>query len=336
MADGDPWYIQLLDRLGVNTTKLRWRLYQRQKQAERLMEEGVRPSTIIPWWSYSNKVCPHCRAVNNHDATTCNSCGKRLPSMLVYRVRRLLVGSVPKEGAIVSMAFMGLMLMFFGLEVVLDGRGIGGLMSPSGNALGMLGMYSAELAFEDGQIWRVLAAGLIHGGLIHIGFNSYALLQIGPLVEGQLSLAKMMTLVTFTQLTSIGACIFFYPPYATVVGASGWIFGLVGFGIVSTHRAGPSLHYIRDQLIRWAVIIFLLGFVVNMYGGGPGISNAAHGGGALGGVLFALIPTGKVRLEQRLEKFWSLSGSVAATSWFVTLIFVVREIVIVWPQVQGQ
>ncbi len=33
MPSGDPWYIRALDQLGVNTTKLRWRLYQREKQA---------------------------------------------------------------------------------------------------------------------------------------------------------------------------------------------------------------------------------------------------------------------------------------------------------------
>ncbi len=336
MASGDPWYITLLDRFGVNTTKLRWRIYQRQRQAQQLMKDGVGPSKIIPWWSYANKICPHCRAVNNHDAKTCDSCGGRLPSMLGYRARRLLLGSLPEDGAIVSMGFMGLMLLFFAVQVVIDGQGLRGIMSPSGNALKALGMYSTNFAFEEGEWWRILASGLIHGGLIHFGFNSYALMQIGPLVEGQMSRAKMLSLVTFSQFTSIAACWYFYPPYGSVVGASGWIFGLIGFGIVSTHRAGPSLYYIRDQLIRWAVIVFLLGFVVNTYGGGPGISNAAHGGGLVGGVLFALIPSGKVRIEQRLSKVWNFAGSIAATLWFITLIFVVREVVTMWPQMQGQ
>jgi rhomboid protease GluP len=336
MAEGDPWYIRLLDQLGVNTTKLRWRLYQRRRQAERIMEEGVGPSKIIPWWSYANKICPHCRAVNNRDASTCNSCGKRLPSMLGYRVRRLLVGSVPKDSAIVSMGFLGLIFLFFSVQVVLDGRGMRGLMAPSSNALGMLGMFSRQWVIDHSEWWRILAFGLVHGGLIHFGFNAYSLVQIGPMVEAQLSPAKMIVLVTFSQLTAAAACWVMYGPYESIVGASGWIFGLVGFGILYAHRAGPSLHHIRDSLLRWAIFLFLLGFVVNMYGGGPGIGNAAHAGGMAGGLLFALIPVGRVRVERSLEKVWSVAGMICVVLWMVTLVLVIRQVIVVWPQVQGQ
>lgn len=326
MADGDPWYIQLLDRLGVNTTRLRWRLYQRQKQADRIMEEGVRPSSIIPWWSYANKVCPHCRALNNHDATECNSCSKRLPSMFMYRVRRLIVGSVPKEGAVVSIAFLGLMLLMYGLQIVLEDRGIRGLVSPTGDGAEILGILFRPWVEQEGEYWRLLAFGLVHGGLLHIGFNSYALAQVGPLIESQLERGRMLTLVTATQLTSAAAC-WIFSPGNPVLGASGWIFGLIGYGIVFAHRAGIS--EIRDALIRWAVFVLLFGLVVG------GISNAAHIGGLAGGLAFGTLPEPRIRSDSISGKVWTAAGALSAVLWAVTLAFMAWSVKTHWAELQS-
>jgi rhomboid protease GluP len=331
MADGDPWYIQLLDRLGVNTTKLRWRLYQRQKQAERLMEEGVKPSSIIPWWSYQNKVCPHCRAVNNHDATTCNSCGKRLPSMFMYRARRLIVGAVPREGAVVSMVFFGLMLAVYAVQIALDGVGLRSMMSPSGAATGVLGAFYRVLIDEYGHYWRIFSFGLVHGGLIHIGFNSYVLMQVGPMVESQLERARMLALITLTQFTSATAC-YIFSPGSPVVGASGWIFGLIGYGIIFSHRAG--INSIRDSLIRWAIFVLLFGVLINSYGGG--VSNSAHIGGLAGGLLFGLIPEPGLRTDRTAHRAWLAAGWISAVIWIVTLFLMARSVIVEWPQIQAQ
>jgi rhomboid protease GluP len=333
MADGDPWYIQLLDRLGVNTTRLRWRIYQRQQQAKRLMQEGVGPSKILPWWSYSNKICPHCRAVNNHDARTCNSCGGRLPSMLGYRMRRILVGSIPKEGAVVSMAFFGLMLLVYGVQISLDGPGFRSIMSPSKNAIDVLGAFFRPFIDRYNEWWRFLSFGLVHGGLIHIGFNSYVLMQVGPMVESQLDRARMLALITCSQLTAAFAC-YVFSPSAPIVGASGWIFGLIGFGIVFAHRAG--INTIRDSLIRWAIFILIFGFVINSYSAGGGVSNSAHIGGLVGGLAFGMAPEPGLRNDRLGPRIWASAGWVSAAMWLATIVFMVRSVIVYWPEIQGQ
>src|SRR5690625_3600657 len=35
----------------------------------------------------------------------------------------------------------------------------------------------------EGQWWRTLSSVFLHGGLLHIGFNAYALYVLGPMVE---------------------------------------------------------------------------------------------------------------------------------------------------------
>ncbi len=38
-------------------------------------------------------------------------------------------------------------------------------------------------AIQDGEYWRLFTVTLVHGGLLHLGFNMYALYIVGPLVE---------------------------------------------------------------------------------------------------------------------------------------------------------
>jgi membrane associated rhomboid family serine protease len=338
MADGDRWYIRLLDRLGVNTTRMRWRLYQREQRANRMLD-GETHSPVPPWWHYPNKICPHCRAVNHRDSRTCDSCGRRVPSMWGYRVRRLVSSVLPDEGPVVAMTFLGVMVLFWIAQILLDGVGLSSVMGPSEKAIHVLGAFTPAYAVREGQFWRFMAFGLVHGGLFHIGMNSYFLVQIGPLLEAQLTRGRMLVLITLSQLTSAIACYVWYGEVMgiwyqqPVVGASGWLFGLLGFGIVFAHRAG--IQPMRDSLIRSAAFMFVLGFVVNSYASGGGISNSAHFGGLIGGLAFGVLPEGGRRSTLFGERAWNAAAAVSLGLWIATLVFVVRYVVIYWPQINA-
>lgn len=338
MPDGDRWYIQLLERLGVNTTKLRWRIYQKEQQAKRLIESGGRPASLS-WWSYPNKICPHCRAINNADLKVCSSCGKRLPTMAGYRVRRLISTVIPSEGPVVSMAFLGVMVLFWGVQIFIDGMSIGSALGPSGVSMHVLGAFTTAYGVEQGEYWRFLAFGLVHGGLIHIGMNSYFLVQIGPLLESQLSRARMLSLITLGQLSSAVTCYVWYGLvqnmwYLPVVGASGWLFGLLGFGIVFAHRAG--IFSMRNSLLQSAAFMFILGFVVNSYAGSGGISNAAHFGGMMGGIVFGLLPESSRMHPRGAARAWNAAGWICLLLWITAIVFVAMFVVQSWPELQQQ
>jgi len=334
MPDGDRWYIQLLERLGVNTTRLRWRIYQKEQQAKRLIETGGRPASLS-WWSYPNKVCPHCRAINNADLTVCISCGRRLPSMAGYRVRRLVSSVVPAEGPVVSMAFLCMMILFWGAQIVIDGMSIGSVMGPSGGAIHVLGAFTTAYAVDLGEYWRFLAFGFVHGGLFHIGMNSYFLVQIGPLLESQLTRTRMLSLITLSQLSSAVMCYVWYGLVqglwnVPVVGASGWLFGLLGFGIMFAHRAG--IVSMRNSLLQSAAFMFLLGFVVNSYASGGGISNTAHFGGMVGGLLFGVLPESSRMHPRRAERIWNAIGWICLALWIAAIVFAGMCVVQHWPE----
>lgn len=338
MPDADPWYIKLLERLGVNTTKLRWRLYQQEQQAKRLLEEGRHP-TAFQWLRYPNKICPHCRAINDRHNRTCDSCGRRLPTMFGYRLRRLFNMILPADAASVSMVFFTLMFAFFLAELAMDGFGLRSLLNPSMNTLYILGAYIPGSTQGGGALWRGLAFMLVHSGIIHIGLNAYAFLQIGPMTESQLSRSRMLVLITVGQIASaIGCYVWYYRlqgAYVPIVGASGMLFALIGYGILYAHQMGPQMHPLRNALIRWAVVLLLLSFVLNLYGGGV-ISNAAHIGGLLGGLAFALVPESRARHIRAWDAGWMAAGWVCALMWVATIALAIRSIVVLWPHVAGQ
>src|SRR5689334_319139 len=59
------------------------------------------------------------------------------------------------------------------------GAGMGGLLAPSSDALQSAGWLDPKLVIEHGEWERFASSILLHGGLLHIVFNSSALLQLG-------------------------------------------------------------------------------------------------------------------------------------------------------------
>ena len=176
------------------------------------------------------------------------------------------------------------------------------------------------------QYWRALAFGLYHAGLIHIAFNLFALSQIGPIMENQVGRSRMLVVITGCQLTAAAGSYFWYglvqgTPLVPTLGASGWIFGLIGFGIAYFHTGGPSMRIYRDALVRWVVYMLIFGFIV------PRVNNAAHLGGLAGGLLLGWFPEAHPRQHAAVRYFWSAAFWVSLLLWLVTAVFLAHSIV---------
>ena len=144
-------------------------------------------------------------------------------------------------------------------------------------------------AIAQGEYWRLLTSMFLHGGLVHLLFNSYALFIIGRDVE---SLYGSQRFLAIYFLSGLGGSVFSYAlgsPRVSV-GASGAIFGLIGADIAYffLHREmfGPRGQAQLRNLLVVAVINLLFGATV------PGIDNWAQLGGlVLGlGLGWALAP----------------------------------------------
>lgn len=131
-----------------------------------------------------------------------------------------------------------------------------------------------------GEWWRFITPIFIHIGMIHLLFNSLALYYLGTMVEGIYGKIRFLIIYLFAGfLGTVGSFVFNYNISA---GASGAIFGLFGallyFGIIHKRTFFRTMGV---NIIGLIVINLSLGFVA------PGIDNAGHISGLIGGFLAA-------------------------------------------------
>jgi membrane associated rhomboid family serine protease len=170
------------------------------------------------------------------------------------------------RGLVLAVVVIGLTQVLTGLH---QSIGVAGLQKPA--------------AFT-GEPWRLLTGPLLHGGLLHLMFNAYALLGLGSMVEALAGRAYAAVTFLVAALTGSLLSVVFMPSQPSV-GASGGILGLAGFlAILGLRRRGVIPVPLFKALIWFVVLIGLAGLVAYQY-----IDNAAHLGGALAGVAFGAL-----------------------------------------------
>lgn len=141
---------------------------------------------------------------------------------------------------------------------------------------------------EYGQWWRLLTAAFLHGGLMHLVFNLYALRGLGMLLEHFFGAPRFLAVYFGGLWASSVLVTLFASADSRTVGASGAIMGVLGALVVFYWRYREVLvggqHYLGEML-KMAALNVLIGFT-------PGISFWGHAGGLLGGLLlgWALCP----------------------------------------------
>jgi membrane associated rhomboid family serine protease len=145
----------------------------------------------------------------------------------------------------------------------------------------LFGRIGSTLGVANGQVYRLLSNTFLHEpigsglGLLHILFNMWALIVVGPSLEKLLGRARFLTVYLVSALA--GSVLFYVvaAPEASALGASGAIFGLFGGWFVLARR----LRLDSRQIIVLIVINLGISFAV------PGIAWQAHVGGLLAGGL---------------------------------------------------
>jgi membrane associated rhomboid family serine protease len=106
--------------------------------------------------------------------------------------------------------------------------------SGGGGTIFQKGALYGPLIAHNHEYWRLLTAGFLHDGFLHLLFNMMFLYFFGPSLEQMIGRASFIA-VYFTSLLagSFGALL--VQPQAPTVGASGAAFGLLGALIVVAH-----------------------------------------------------------------------------------------------------
>ena len=73
-------------------------------------------------------------------------------------------------------------------------QGGSGFGDPSMQTLVDFGAKYAPYIFYRGEWWRLITAGYLHGGLLHIGMNSWVLFDLGPQVNQTFGTPRFLTI----------------------------------------------------------------------------------------------------------------------------------------------
>jgi membrane associated rhomboid family serine protease len=136
------------------------------------------------------------------------------------------------------------------------------------------------IGLAAGEWWRLVTAGFIHSGLIHLGFNMVLLWWFGAPLEQGLGRGRYIALYGVSLLAGSAGAIL-VDPQSPTVGASGAVFGLFGAAFVLERQAGVT----RGPAFTIIVLNLVLSFVL------PNISIGGHLGGLAGGALSMLALT---------------------------------------------
>jgi membrane associated rhomboid family serine protease len=206
-----------------------------------------------------NPICPDCM--------TATPVGMRCPDCSKQRTQVRTMRSMAVEPTVAYALIAINVLMYFGQSA-----------SPTNAVYRDFVLFGPLVA--DGEWWRLLTAGFLHGGLFHLLLNMYALFFLGRMLEPALGHVRFGALYLASLLAgSFGAVLL--SPETPVVGASTAIFGLFGAAIVMARNRGI------DLMASGLLPILLINLAITFF---PGfnISIGGHLGGLAGGLIAAV------------------------------------------------
>ena len=273
------------------------------------------------------KLCPNCGSLVGINATRCHNCGTNLRFSMAAVNRGLsgVFSGVFSGPAPVTTALLVANLLMFGVEFMAaaaqgGGGGLSILWGVGGPAIIHLGMSWPYGIYIQHEWYRLITAMFLHGGLIHIGFNMMALMQLGPALEELYGSSRYFFLFIITGAFGFLVSSFPYGPWYpnNSLGASGGLLGLVGAMLAITGKRGGSyMRELRSRLISNVVILFVLGFM------GMGIDNKAHLGGLASGFVLGKIFADRQPMNAREKQIANALGWIAGMAVIASFAFMI-------------
>lgn len=159
-----------------------------------------------------------------------------------------------------------------------------------------------EFIIRDREVYRLLTAMFLHGGLMHLFFNGYALYVIGTNVERVYGHARFLLVYFLGGLTGSLFSLLF-SSYASV-GASGAIFALFGAELVFVYRHRDLFGRAAYRQLQNMIFLLALNILIGLSPGSR-IDNWGHIGGFLAGVGLSWLIGPSFRLSLADGRPWS-------------------------------
>lgn len=183
--------------------------------------------------------------------------------------------------------------------VALQGAAVGvplnlGLVQQPREVLSLGALIPALVA--EGEAWRLVTSAFLHSGFVHLALNMLSLYFLGSFAEVTFGRSRFLALYLISGIAGGLAYLYFGSFSAPAVGASGAIFGLLGgvFGFAIRRGTFSMRNPLISQLLLLTALNLFLGATI------PGVSNTAHIGGLLGGLVFGYLMAPTVYSQKKL------------------------------------
>jgi rhomboid protease GluP len=257
-------------------------------------------------------LCPNCKKLISMSEVKCPYCGTARPA--AWWKNNIWTRGFNNPYLLVK-SIIGINVVIYVISLLLNPRGFGiGLnpltfLSPSGRILDLLGATGKVPIDMYHRFWTLLAANYLHGSILHIFFNMFALWQLGLMAAREYGAYRMFIIYTLGGIAG-----FFVSYLASVpwtIGASAAVLSLAGALLYyGKSRGGVYGRAIYKQIGVWVVVLFIFGILV------PMINNWAHAGGIAAGIgLGFLLGYQERRRENILHKM--LAGGLAVLTLLV-------------------
>ena len=250
--------------------------------AEQAVRDGNLEEAVAAYREADHRAPPEERgAIANRIAWLLKETGHDFASRRQFNRAR---GAYSTYQAWVTRAIVAINVVVFLADAALAGGSGLSLAGGSGPLTEAGAVYGPAIA--HGEWWRLITGAFLHLGILHIGFNMYALWLFGPIIEqmyGHVEYAVIYLLCALggSVLTILAA------PNVPALGASGAIFGLFGLAFIVSRRRhlllGPQARAMVSQVGTLLVLNLIITFTI------PQISWTGHVGGLVVGGLIGLL-----------------------------------------------
>jgi rhomboid protease GluP len=242
-------------------------------------------------------MCPNCRAFVTTSDKICPYCQAPIGPRAIERRNpgEILGGMIPHA------RFTTLIILLINTALYVAEH-----LNPT---LGISKAGASLPAFMmQGQWWRLITAGFLHGGILHILMNSWVLFDLGAEVETLYGTSRMIVFYFVGTVTGFSASSHIAGGHISV-GSSAGIFGLIGamlaFGFTDRSSLGMQ---VKSLYTRWVIYGLVLSFL-------PGVDFWAHVGGFSGGFIAGwLASTPRARLMWKEPLLRAIAGVCIAVT----------------------
>lgn len=206
---------------------------------------------------------------------------EELVSIIAYYLneRNMKENNVHRKSdrAILTYILIGINIFMYIVTALLSGN----IIDSNINVLVFLGAKVNPL-IQRGEYYRLLTCTFLHGGIIHLGLNMYALYTLGPTIE---NIYGRWRYILVYIISGIASSILSYLLSDSIsIGASGAIFGLLGAYLIIAfklkHQVGKNF---VSNIISVIFVNLIIGFSV------ANVDNFGHIGGLIGGIIVSAL-----------------------------------------------